>query len=119
MRRSNFRRRVWLPATKTAGVQGLRLHDLRHTAATLALTAGANPRELMARIGHSSQAAALRYQHVLEGRDRTIANALDELVQAAAALADAEADEAVEGTIGAREGEKARGGVAGPPWKGP
>jgi integrase len=29
MRRSNFRRRVWLPATKAVGVEGLRFHDLR------------------------------------------------------------------------------------------
>ena len=41
---SNFRRRVWLQATKAAGLQGLRFHDLRHTAATLAVVAGATPR---------------------------------------------------------------------------
>ena len=36
MRRSNFRRRVWEPATAELGMTGLRFHDLRHTAATLA-----------------------------------------------------------------------------------
>jgi hypothetical protein len=35
------------------------------------------------RMGHSSSAAALRYQHVMAGRDAAIAAALDELVQAA------------------------------------
>jgi integrase len=60
IRRSNFTRRVWIPATRTAGVEGLRFHDLRHTAATLAIAAGASTRELMARMGHSSSAAALR-----------------------------------------------------------
>ena len=35
-------------------------------------------------MGHSSPAAALRYQHVMAGRDQAIAAALDELVQAAA-----------------------------------
>ena len=37
----------------------------------------------MVRMGHSSSAAALRYQHVMAGRDAAIAAALDELIQAA------------------------------------
>jgi integrase len=78
-------RRVWIPATRHAGVEGLRFHDLRHTAATLAVAAGASTRELMVRMGHSSSAAALRYQHVMAGRDAAIAAALDELIQAASA----------------------------------
>jgi len=82
-RRSNFRRRIWLPATEAAGVPGLRFHDLRHTAATLAAATGATTRELMERIGHSSPAAALRYQHVMKDRDKAIAAALDRLAQAA------------------------------------
>jgi integrase len=40
LRRSNFNRRVWQPATRAAGVEGLRVHDLRHTAGTLATAAG-------------------------------------------------------------------------------
>jgi integrase len=88
LRRSNFRRRVWVPATVEAGVKGLRFHDLRHTAATLAAATGATTRELMERIGHSSPAAALRYQHVMADRDEAIAAALDRLVQAASTLAD-------------------------------
>jgi hypothetical protein len=35
-------------------------------------------------MGHSSSAAALRYQHVIAGRDAAIAAPLDELVEAAA-----------------------------------
>jgi len=81
LRRSNFRRRVWLPATKAAGLQGLRFHDLRHTAATLAVVAGATTMELMARMGHSTLAMAIRHQHVMEGRDAFIASALDRLIQ--------------------------------------
>jgi hypothetical protein len=42
----------------------------------------------MARMGHSSSAAALRYQHVLAGRDAAIAAALDVLIEAASALAE-------------------------------
>jgi hypothetical protein len=33
-------------------------------------------------LGHSSPAAALRYQHVMEGRDAAIAAALDDLLDA-------------------------------------
>jgi hypothetical protein len=40
----------------------------------------------MARMGHSSLAAALRYQHVMAGRDAAIAAALDELILAASSL---------------------------------
>jgi integrase len=46
LRRSNFNRRVWQPATCAAGVEGLRVHDLRHTAGTLAAAAGGSLREV-------------------------------------------------------------------------
>jgi integrase len=86
LHRSQFRRRWWLPAARAAGVEGLRFHDLRHSAATLALAAGASTRELMERMGHTSSQVALRYQHVMAGRDQAVASALDELIRAAASL---------------------------------
>jgi site-specific recombinase XerD len=46
LRRSNFNRRVWQPATRAAGIEGLRVHDLRHTAGTLATAAGGSLREV-------------------------------------------------------------------------
>ena len=101
LRRSNFRRRWWLRATRAAGVEGLRFHD-RHSAATLALAAGANTRELMERMGHTSPAVALRYQHVMAGRDQAIAAALDALVQAAATLPPEGQVEGASGTLVAR-----------------
>jgi integrase len=109
LRRSNFRRRWWLRATRAAGVEGLRFHDLRHSAATLALAAGANTRELMERMGHTSPQVALRYQHVMAGRDQAIAAALDELVQAAATLPPERPAEAPSGTLVARN-RRAKGG---------
>ncbi len=77
MRRSNFRRRVWEPATAEVGMSGFRFHDLRHTAATLAAASGASLKALMARIGHASAAAALRYQHVIDGQDAAIVEFLE------------------------------------------
>lgn len=71
--------RVWYPAREAAGRPDLRWHDLRHTGATLAAATGASLAELMARLGHSTPAAALRYQHAAAGRDQAIAAKLSEL----------------------------------------
>ncbi len=57
----------------------LRFHDLRHSGAVLAAVTGASLAELMARAGHSTPDAALRYQHVAKGRDREIAALLSKL----------------------------------------
>ena len=45
-----------------------------------AASTGATTKELMSRIGHSSPAAALRYQHVVSGRDEAIAAGIDALI---------------------------------------
>jgi integrase len=111
LRRSNFSRRWWQPATRATGVEGLRFHDLRHSAATLALAAGANTRELMERMGHSSPQVALRYQHVMAGRDQAIAAALEELVQAAANLPTEPPAAEPSGTLVARTGRTRSAGA--------
>jgi len=81
LRRSNFNRRVWQPATRAAGIEGLRVHDLRHTAGTLATAAGGSLREVMDRLGHSTTVAAVRYQHVMADRDAAIARELNRLIE--------------------------------------
>ncbi|MEJ7798962.1 MAG: tyrosine-type recombinase/integrase [Ilumatobacter sp.] len=73
-------RRVWANARRDAGVD-CTFHDLRHHAGTLTATAGASIRESMARLGHSSPRAALRYQHIAETRDAEVAWAMDRLIQ--------------------------------------
>jgi integrase len=79
--RSNFSRWVWRPAVQRLGLDGLRFHDMRHTAATLAAAAGATTKELMERIGHTSPGVALRYQHILADRQAALAAALDGLAR--------------------------------------
>lgn len=79
LRRGNFRRRVWLPALGEAGMRPVHFHDLRHTGNNLTAAAGANLRELMARMGHSSTRAALIYLHSTDERQREIADALGAL----------------------------------------
>ena len=79
LRRGNFRSRTWLPALKKAGLPTAHFHDLRHTGNTLTAHAGANLRELMTRMGHSSSRAAMIYLHSTDERQRTIADALGDL----------------------------------------
>jgi len=73
--------RVFYAAREKAGRPDLRWHDLRHTGAVLAASTGATLAELMGRLGHSTPAAAMRYQHAAAGRDHQIAQALSALVK--------------------------------------
>lgn len=53
----------WNSARGLAGRADMPFHALRHYAGTRYAQAGATPRETMARLGHSSLGAAMRYQH--------------------------------------------------------
>lgn len=69
-------------ARAVAGRPELHFHDLRHTGAVLAAQTGATLAELMARLGHSTPGAAMRYQHAARDRDKQIAAALSRMAQA-------------------------------------
>ena len=71
--------RHFYAARRTASRPDLRFHDLRHTGAVLAAQGGGTLAELMQRLGHSTPAAAMRYQHVGAGRDRQLAEALSRM----------------------------------------
>jgi integrase len=78
LRPSNFRVKVWLPAVRAAGLAPLRPHDLRHTAVALWIAAGANPKEVSVRAGHTSVAFTLdRYGHLFPGHDDELRDRLD------------------------------------------
>ena len=64
---------------------GLHFHDLRHTANQFAAQSGATLRDLMARMGHDSERAAMIYQHEARGADQLITSAIDAHVQASKA----------------------------------
>jgi integrase len=66
-------------ARHAAGRDDLRWHDLRHSGAVLAAATGATLAELMARLGHSTPQAAMRYQHAAQGRGREIAALMSKL----------------------------------------
>jgi integrase len=70
---------AWSRARLAVGRPDLHFHDLRHSGLTWSAATGASVAELMRRAGHASQAAALRYQHATDARDRVLADALAQL----------------------------------------
>jgi Phage integrase family len=65
--RGTFWPSVWKPAVRAAGLDGLRIHDLRHTYVSLMVAAGANPKEVSTWAGHSSVSFTLdRYGHLYD-----------------------------------------------------
>ena len=53
-------RRSYYPLLARAGLPHIRFHDLRHTAATLLLEAGAHPYVVAKRLGHADAGLTLR-----------------------------------------------------------
>jgi integrase len=82
LRRGNFNKMsAWPYAVRSIGAERLHFHDLRHTGNTFAASSGANLRDLMARMGHDSERAAMIYQHESRGADQAITAAIDRHVQ--------------------------------------
>ena len=74
---------------RKAGLEHLRPHDLRHTAVALWMAAGANPKEVAARAGHTSVSFTLdRYGHLLAGSEQRLNDAIDALAEGAPATAE-------------------------------
>ena len=78
LRVGNFRKQVWLPATAAVDVpNGLRVHDLRHTAASLAISAGASLKAVQTALGHASPTITLdRYAHLYQDDLEALADAM-------------------------------------------
>lgn len=116
LRAQAFRRRFWQPATESAGLphgftngwtdgtcrcglprearshdRPLRPHDLRHTAVAIWIAAGANPKEVAVRAGHTSVAFTLdRYGHLYPDHDEGLRARLDEMILTADSMRDAD-----------------------------
>ncbi|MEU5945164.1 tyrosine-type recombinase/integrase [Micromonospora sp. NPDC047465] len=83
LRNTNFRARVFGPAAASVGLVGLTPHDLRHTAASLAVAAGANVKAVQRMLGHASASMRLDGYAGMFGDDLdTVATRLDEAVAA-------------------------------------
>ena len=92
LRYSNFRQRVFDPAVKAAGLGGMGVtpHKLRHTAASLAIAAGADVKVVQTMLGHKDASMTLNiYGHLIPDRLDEVADALDAGRKVALALANA------------------------------
>lgn len=84
IRINQFRQRFWNPATTRAGLNGLWLHGLRHTAVALWIHAGASPTAVAARAGHRWVVTVLdRYGHLFASSGEQLNERLDALYAAA------------------------------------
>ena len=82
---TNLLGRYFRPLLKRAGLPPVRLHDLRHTCATVLLMAGKHPKYVQELLGHASISITLdTYSHVIEGMDGGLADAMDDALRATA-----------------------------------
>jgi len=78
LRNLNWRRDVFDAAARSAGLDGLTPHELRHTAASLAVSAGANVKAVQRLLGHASAAVTLDvYSGLFEDDLDAVADRLD------------------------------------------
>lgn len=78
MRSRTFQRAVFDEAADSVGLDGLTPHALRHTAASLAIAAGADVKVVQQMLGHKSATMTLDlYGHLFPDRLDTVADAMD------------------------------------------
>lgn len=76
---SNLRQRSFAPLLKRAGLPHIRIHDLRHTCATLLLSKGVHPKFVQELLGHATIAITLdTYSHVMPSMDDQTARAMQD-----------------------------------------
>lgn len=79
--------RLWYAVRHAAGLDGTRLHDLRHTAASTMLQAGATLAEVGRALGHTSSRTTERYAHIADEGAQRAADLLGAAVTRAAMAA--------------------------------
>lgn len=81
LRVRNFRRRVFDPAVREVGPAGFHPHELRHTAASLAIASGADVKIVQQMLGHKTATMTLDlYGHLFPDRLDEIADRMDQAV---------------------------------------
>jgi integrase len=80
VRRNRFNE-IWRPATKRAGVESLRFHDLRHFYASLLINHGESVKVVQARLGHASASETLdTYAHLWPDNEERTRAAVDKIL---------------------------------------
>ncbi len=78
---------AWMKLVRRCGLHGIRLHDARHTHASLMLKQGVHPKIVQERLGHGSIQITLdTYSHVAPGLQQAAANRFDDIVLAKEAI---------------------------------
>jgi integrase len=72
---------AWIKLVRQTGLRGIRLHDARHTHASLMLKQGVHPKVVQERLGHASIQITLdTYSHVAPGLQEAAAAGFDKMV---------------------------------------
>jgi len=80
----NFRKRVWPKILAKAKLRTIRIHDLRHTFASLLIQQGESLAYVKDQLGHHSISVTVdTYGHLVPGGNRAAVDRLDALLQAA------------------------------------
>lgn len=99
VRAANFRLRAYGPATRSAGLDGLTFHRLRHSAGHLMRIAGGPLEVIRRRLGHASiRTTADVYGSLPESIDRAVADQLDDLLRPAGSPAAVHGDDSTGST---------------------
>lgn len=81
---SSFTGQTWAAARRRAGLDGIRWHDLRHTAVALAIEQGAHAKAIQERMGHATVKVTLdRYGHILPSIEERVAGGLEDAYRSA------------------------------------
>ena len=73
---------AWIRLVRRTGFSGIRLHDARHTHASLLLKQGVHPKIVQERLGHANIAMTLDlYSHTIPGMQKAAALAFDKAIK--------------------------------------
>jgi len=76
----------WLSLTQQAGLKDFRIHDLRHTFASVAISYGVDMKRIGEILGHRDPSATQRYTHLMWHKQKEIVNAVAENIAGAMQL---------------------------------
>lgn len=71
---------LWAKILKIAGINKCRVHDLRHTAASIAISQGHSLSEIAQLLGHASPFTTQRYAHLANNAAMNVANTVNQIV---------------------------------------
>jgi integrase len=73
----------WRAICRSASISGVRLHDLRHSFASIAASSGASLPLIGALLGHTQSSTTQRYAHLFDEAQRAVAERVGAIVEAA------------------------------------